>query len=456
MVGSQQPGSRRRRLPGLAVRPGSIKQARAEAGLSLAQVASGEVSRTAIFLAETGKTRPTLPTVQLIATRTGKPVEFFLEDGETALIKRLDLDKLRGLAAAEKFSDLAAAAKAAKIEAVDPLDRAWAAYFLGQAYFRLANPRPALDELREARDTFQRCGDQWMVVDCTDQVAGALSLLEDRASLGIAEANLEACRRLKPANRALEARVIGRLGSIHLVLHNWSKAVEYYQQAVVVAGELKDLSRLGKMYGNLGGAYEHLGDLARARSYSQKSIAIHELLNDQISVARAENNLGLVLMKQGQLEQAREHLDRALRIFDDSGVEIGKGHLLLSLAELDLKGRDPDGTRRFAQMARDLALRHSELGTVGKAHELMGEAAEMSGHFEMADGEFRAALSILERNPHLSEHLVACLARYAQILEVRGDAQGALELLKRAISATRPELAPAASADEAREAQSTA
>ncbi len=437
------------------MRPGAIKQARAEAGLSLGQVASGAISRTAIFLAETGKTRPTLPTIQLIAARTGKPVEFFLEDSETAMIKRVDLDKLRALSAAEKFSDLAAAAKAAKAEAVDTLDRAWAAYFLGQAYYRLSNPHPALDELREARDTFQRCGDAWMVVDCTDQIAGALSMLEDRAALGIAEANLEACRRLRPANRALEARVIGRLGSIHLVLHHWSKAVEFYQEAVEVAGELKDLSRLGKMYGNLGGAYEHLGDLTRARSYSQKSIAIHELLNDQMSVARAENNLGLVLMKQGDIDQAREHLHRALRIFDESGVEVGKGHLLLSLAELELNGRDPDGARRFSQMARDLALRHSELGIVGKAHEMMGQAAEMSGHFDMADGEFRAAISIMERSAHLTEHLVACLAMYAQILERRGDEKGALEMLKRAISATRPELVPAPAA-EAGEAESTA
>ena len=456
MVVAQQPGSKRRRLPGLAVRPGSIKQARVEAGLSLAQVASGEVSRTAIFLAETGKTRPTLPTVQLIASRTGKPVEFFLEDSEAALIRRPDLDLLRGLAAAEKFNDLAAAAASAKAEAVDPLDRAWSAFFLGQAYFRLTRPKPALEELREARETFQRSGDQWMVVDCTDLIAGTLSLLEDRAALGIAEANLEACRRLKPSNRALEARVIGRLGAIHLVLHNWSKAVEYYTEAVEVAGELKDLSRLGKMYGNLGGAYEHLGDLARARSYSQKSIAIHELLNDQLSVARAENNLGLVFMKQGDLDQAREHLDRALQIFDESGVEVGKGHLLLSLAELELNGHDPDGARRYSSMARDIATRHSELGVIGKAHEIMGQAAEMSGKYDIADGEFAAAIAALERGKHLTEHLVACLATYANILEARGDAAGALDLLKRAISVTRPELAPPASGQEQQEAEHSA
>src|SRR5919108_379119 len=71
--------TRRRRFPGFSVRPGAIRRARQEAGLSLAQVASGKISRTAIFLAETGKTRPTMPTIQLIATRTGKPIDYFLE-----------------------------------------------------------------------------------------------------------------------------------------------------------------------------------------------------------------------------------------------------------------------------------------------------------------------------------------------------------------------------------------
>jgi len=70
----------RRRLPGLRVRPGAVKQARSEAGLSLAGVARADLSRTAIFLIETGKSNPTLPTLELIAERTGKPVDFFLDD----------------------------------------------------------------------------------------------------------------------------------------------------------------------------------------------------------------------------------------------------------------------------------------------------------------------------------------------------------------------------------------
>src|SRR5258707_10768303 len=70
----------RRRLPGINLRPGSVKQARAEAGLSLAQLGKGHVTAPAIYLVETGRTRPSLPTLEHIARRTGKPVEFFLAE----------------------------------------------------------------------------------------------------------------------------------------------------------------------------------------------------------------------------------------------------------------------------------------------------------------------------------------------------------------------------------------
>src|ERR1700686_5691184 len=70
----------RRRLPGVTIKPGSVKQPRQEAGMSLAQVGKGRGPAPAIYLIETGRTRPSLPTLEHIAQRTGKPVEFFLAD----------------------------------------------------------------------------------------------------------------------------------------------------------------------------------------------------------------------------------------------------------------------------------------------------------------------------------------------------------------------------------------
>jgi len=70
--------ARRRRLPGVNLKQGVVKQARLEAGLSLAQLGKGHVTAPAIYLIETGRTRPSLPTLEHIARRTGKPVEYFL------------------------------------------------------------------------------------------------------------------------------------------------------------------------------------------------------------------------------------------------------------------------------------------------------------------------------------------------------------------------------------------
>ena len=443
MAVSPKSTGKRRRLPGLSVRPGAIKQARSEAGLSLAQVASGAVSRTAVFLAETGKTKPTLPTMELIAKRTGKPLEYFLESSSVAGVptqpKRPDLDKLSELAAAERFTDLLNVATTAKSDAWDPLDRALASFYLAQALIRLANPRPALPELEDARRAFVAAGDQWMVVECTDWQSAALHLLEDPSARELAESNLAACRRLEPSNRALEARILGRLGAICVAQNNWSRAVDFYSKAVEVAGELKDLSRLGKMYSDLGGAYEHLGDLMRARAYSQKAVTIHELLNDQLSVARAENNLGLVLMRQGELEKAREHLDRSLRICEETGLDVGKSYVLLSLGELELNGKDPNSARRRLEEAREICERKNELSSLAKAHELLGRLAESIGDTGTADREFELSISVSERTG-FAEHVVGYLATFASILESRGDTHGALELMKRAVAVTRPDL----------------
>ena len=66
---------------GVNVDPERVRQARVEAGLTLAQVAGDDVSRTLIHLVEHGRARPSPAVVNLIAKRTGKPAEFFLLEG---------------------------------------------------------------------------------------------------------------------------------------------------------------------------------------------------------------------------------------------------------------------------------------------------------------------------------------------------------------------------------------
>src|SRR3979490_2867671 len=74
---------RRGRRRGVEIKPGTVKQARAEAGLSLAQVAGTDLSRTAIYFVETGKAKPSIETLKLIGARTGRPLRYFLSQPST-------------------------------------------------------------------------------------------------------------------------------------------------------------------------------------------------------------------------------------------------------------------------------------------------------------------------------------------------------------------------------------
>jgi transcriptional regulator with XRE-family HTH domain len=76
-----------------------VRQARLEAGLSLAQVAGDDVSRTFILFVEQGRARPSSTVLRLIARRTGKPTAFFLRDPRPSDMRNSDLaDELIRLA----------------------------------------------------------------------------------------------------------------------------------------------------------------------------------------------------------------------------------------------------------------------------------------------------------------------------------------------------------------------
>lgn len=76
---------------GIAVDPDRIREARLEAGLSLAQLAQDDVSRTFIHLIENGKSRPSRRVLALIARRTGKPMSYFAAEPGRAIEVGLSL-----------------------------------------------------------------------------------------------------------------------------------------------------------------------------------------------------------------------------------------------------------------------------------------------------------------------------------------------------------------------------
>src|ERR1700682_3834866 len=213
MLGSRYKGRRK----GVAVREGSVRQARLEARLSLAQVAADQLSRTAIHLIENDRVKPSLETLRLIARKTQKPIEFFLldPDGQPDLTEpQRELRELERLTLVRDFAAVVKLGLALLPKKWSRDDAALVHFYLGRAYCRLVKPKEALMHLPMAREHCERQDDEWSAVDALDWEASAWGLLDDPKAMLLANQALDRCRKLVPRPPQLEARLLGHLAKL--------------------------------------------------------------------------------------------------------------------------------------------------------------------------------------------------------------------------------------------------
>ena len=433
----QASSGRRGRRRGVEIKPGTVKQARLEAGLSLGQVAGDDISRTAIYFVETGKAKPSIETLRLIAERTGRPLEFFLvsataSDAQFA-IGVVDLERM--ITTGDAQGAIAAGEKLLELQP-DAATAASARHLVATAYLRLAQPVMGRRYAAAARAYFEQSGNLVMTAECLGTEASAAYLAQDPAALALAEGALATARLLAHVPQSTESRLLAILANVHATNRNWQAAIDAYEQAIAAGDVVQDLRRLSLTYAGLSLAHQELGDLSQAAHYAHRALALHETLSDRISLARTENNLGLLLLHRGELDKAEPHIRKALQTFDELRVERGRSNLLLSMCELSLARSEYDEAHRFATEALDIAGLLGETNSVGDAHMWLGRTAAARGDSEAADAEFALAIESLG-GLRKNEHLVRVHALYAEILEARGDLPGANRHLREALAVSR-------------------
>jgi len=427
-------------LKGVDIRPGAVREARVEAGLSLAGVADGQLTRAAIHLVETGRSRPSMPTLELIARRTGKPITYFLADAAPQAGPPLPLDEVLLLLERGELEAAIALAQQLLQKTSDKWSLAQLHCWIGQAFARSLRPGPALEHLRQSRGIAEDVGDRWLAVECLDWEAGALTTEQDPSALEMAQRALRACRELELRPAATEARILGRIGNIYVLQHDWEQAVENFEAALDAADELRDLSRVARIHQGLAASYGQLGDAARAVAHTHRAVALYEMLRDRAAIVGTENNLGLALMKQGDFAGAAHHLQSAVEQADEIGMEQMKSHAILSLAELNVARRSLDEAEVLIADARQLAAKLGEGLNGGVAELLQAQVSNLRLNHADADRHFETAIRIFT-DLNARERLIESHSAYSDVLEARGATREALEQTKLALAASRPALA---------------
>lgn len=427
-----------RKPKGVAVRPGSVRQARLEKGLSLADVAGSEITRASIHLVETGKMRPSMRTLQLIAQRTGRPVSYFLDGQEGTDEHRAARDELSRLVDTRDYATAITLGNRLLDMRLDPGIEADVRYALGRAYVRRMEAEPALPHLTRARELFERMGDSLMGACALDQEAVALFMLRDPRTLARALEALERSDQLLPPAPALRASVLNLLGAIHARKQDWRNAARFYEMGLEAGDGLVSIREIGRLYDGLTVARQEMGDFGGALRSAERALALYSMDADWTLVIRAENNFGYALLRHGELDAAALHLRRALALCDEHDVpRIARAIVLTSTGELHLVRGQLDAARDSLLQALDIAVSVSQLESEATARHLLGRVHLELGDIEEARRSFAAAIERLQK-AQLFDRLRECAIEYAELLQRQGRLEESIACWRIAANAASP------------------
>ena len=200
-------------------------------------------------------------------------------------------------------------------------------------------------------------------------------------SIEYSQQSLAIAREIK--DRLAEGGALGNLGLTYRSLGNYAKAIEYSQQQLAIAREIKNRQGEASALGNLGIAYLDLGNYAKAIEYTQETLAIAREIKDHQSEGNALGNLGIAYLSLGNYAKAIEYSQQSLVIAREIKDRQGEGAELGNLGNAYLYLGDYAKAIEYWQqqlaIAREIKDRDGEgnaLGNLGIAYGYLGNYAK--------------------------------------------------------------------------------
>jgi len=196
-----------------------------------------------------------------------------------------------------------------------------------------------------------------------------------------AQQTLALAREIK--DRQIEGVALGNLEAAYYSLGNYTKGIEYTQQSLAIVREIKHRQGEGVALGNLGGAYIYLSNYAKAIEYSQQSLAIARSIKDREGEAVALGHLAVAYNYLGNytkgIEYSQQSLAIARSIKDREGEAAALGHLAGAYNFLSNSAKAIEYSQQSLAIAREIKHRPGEgvaLGNLGIAYGALGNLAK--------------------------------------------------------------------------------
>jgi len=409
-----------------------VRAARRESGLSQAQLAGDELTKGFISQIESGLVRPSIRSLQHIAQKLGKPLDYFIGDEPLAATKRVTFHHLAAEAAAERLDWPTAEteASAGLAVATDVIERARLLRLLANA---------ALYQGRR-EEAFDRVTDGLGLLDVTKHPIDVARLLyvrgaayADAGQLVAATEAFETVRDIVERYEILDprfrARVAVAVGTTYRRLGRTTKAIASYETALATASRANELKLAALGFMGIAVSHYDAGELDAAIASYERALELFERVADTSFELNVRQSLASVHFQQGHVAQARDLADRTIVRAAEVGDEHWGAVAQFVRARVLLSDGKADEAKRIARQAERV------LAAVGdqiqRAHALrvVGAASEARGEHADADRAFKQSIDLLSSIDDRADLSLAA-AEYSKVLRARGSIDEAFAMLE--------------------------
>ena len=188
---------------------------------------------------------------------------------------------------------------------------------------------------------------------------------------------------------------LGNLGNAYTVKGETRQAVEYFEQALVIARELGERRNEGVSLGNLGRCYARLGEIRRAVGYFQQALTIARELNDQRDESGALGNLANAYYSLGDIEGTIAYSVQKLNIALEARHWESAIGALTTLCNCHLDKRDLDKAIYCGESALKISQSIGDRLGEGNAVGNLGNAYYQGGEIKKAISYYKQQLAIV-------------------------------------------------------------
>jgi tetratricopeptide (TPR) repeat protein len=317
-------------------------------------------------------------------------------------------------------------------------DQVVARHYLATAYLTRDEAAAALSALQEALPVAERVGDRELLERVRYELGLAFAQLKQPLqAIECHRACYDAIAQGSVRDPVFKLNVIASLGQEYSQVGEYARSIEALQEAAALSEDVLAPDRLAAVYATLSATYAAQGDASNAQRYALASIQSYEEVGSQRQAAQVYTRLGRAYVRAGKLDEATKQLHLARELVQRQDDPRSLADTACGFSELYTRQQSYADAEREARDALTAAERLRD--PMPRAEALLARAAVQAARGKKeAETSIKQAIRLLEK-AEAPRQLAAAYSQLAAYYEQRGEAENALESLKKAWQiASRP------------------